>query len=63
MMLFFCKWNPCNLISSNLVVGFPLKINSFCTLLALESTQWPEGGQDGQVLVISGPQVVGDGWD
>ena len=44
--------------------GFSFGINSYLQLLALESTPGPEDAQDGQVLAITGPDVVlgGLGW-
>ena len=46
------------------IICFSYGINSYLTLLALESTQGPKGYPDGQVLAISGPVVVlgGHGW-
>ena len=40
------------------IIRFSSGINSYLTLLALESTQGPEGVPDGQDLAISGPNVV-----
>ena len=37
---------------------YPSGINSYLTLLALQSTQGPEGGPDGQVLAVSGTHDV-----
>ena len=40
------------------IILFSSVFNSYLTLLALQSTQVPEDGPDGQVLAVSGPHDV-----
>ena len=40
------------------IILFSTVFNSYLTLLALQSTQVPEDGPDGQVLAVSGPHDV-----
>ena len=43
------------------IIGYSLRINSYLTILALESTQGTGGAPDGKVWVVSDPQEVRGG--